>query len=134
MLKDKIKADMIKAMKAQEKDERDLLRFVMAQIKQKEVDDRKELTDSEVLAIIRREIKQTVEARKIADTTELRWREDFLNRYLPQQLSEAAIYGIVSEYKVGHPNMKDAMKELMRKYGDVADRKVLSDTIRKVYM
>lgn len=133
MLKDKIQQDMIKAMKEKKKDERDLLRFVMSRIKQKEVDERKELFDTDVLAVIRREIKQTAEARKIADTDELKWREEFMKKYLPQQLSEGAIYQIVSEYKIGHPDMKTAMKELMAKYGDVADRKTLSETIRKVY-
>ena len=133
MLKNLLQSNLIIAMKTKDKDRRDLLRFIMAQIKQKEVDERIELTDSDVLAIIRREIKQTEEARKIADTSELQWRVEFLMTYLPQQLSEAAIYQIVSEYKTGQPDMKIAMKELMSKYGDVADRKILSSTIKKVF-
>lgn len=133
MLKKRIQEDMVKAMKAGEKEKRDLLRFIMAQIKQSEVDTRADLTESDVLAVIRREIKQSEEARSIADTEQLKWRVDFLKGYLPQQLSEAAIYQIVSEYKIGQSDMRTAMKELMAKYGDVADRKVLSNTIKRVY-
>lgn len=132
-LKELIKTDMIKAMKDKNTKERDLLRFIMAQIKQVEVDQRKELVDSDVYAIIRREIKQTEDARLVADTEELQWRVSYLKNYLPPQLSEGAIYQLVSEYKIGQPNIKVAMKELMSKYGDVSDRKILSETIRRVY-
>lgn len=133
MLKERIKNDLIEAMKNGDKEKRDLLRFVSAQIKQKEIDEKKELTDNEIISVIKKELKQTAEVRAIADSDELIRREEYLNKYIPTQLSEAAIYAVVSEYKIGNSDMKLAMKELMAKYGSVADKKILSETIRKVY-
>lgn len=133
MLKERIKNDLIQAMKNGDKEKRDLLRFVSAQIKQKEIDEKKELNDNEVISVIKKELKQTAEVRAIADSDELIRREEYLNKYIPTQLSEAAIYAIVFEYKVKNSDMKLAMKELMAKYGTIADKKVLSETIRKVY-
>lgn len=61
-LKDTIKQDMITAMRAQEKARLGVIRMLQAAIKQKEVDERIALSDSEVLAVIEKMIKQRKES------------------------------------------------------------------------
>ena len=57
-LKQKITDDMKDAMRARETARLSTIRLLLAAIKQREVDERKEMTDADVLAIIDRMIKQ----------------------------------------------------------------------------
>jgi uncharacterized protein YqeY len=57
-LKAKISEDMKAAMKAREAQRLSAIRLVLAAIKQREVDERKDLSDAEVVAVIEKMIKQ----------------------------------------------------------------------------
>ena len=61
-LKAKLTEDMKTAMKAGEKDRLGVIRLINAAIKQKEVDDRVEMTDALVLAVIEKMVKQRKES------------------------------------------------------------------------
>ena len=65
MLRQKLQDDQITALKAGEKTRLSVLRFILAQIKNKEIDKKSELNDEEVLVVLRKvikEIKESVEA------------------------------------------------------------------------
>jgi uncharacterized protein YqeY len=97
-LKSKITEDMKAAMRAKETARLGTVRLLLAAMKQKEVDERIELTDADVLAIIDKMVKQRRES--IAQF-EKAGRNDLaeaekaeiavLSGYLPQQLSEAEV-------------------------------------------
>ncbi len=97
-LKDKITEDMKAAMRAKETARLGTVRLLLAAMKQKEVDERVELGDADVLSIIEKMLKQRRES--IAQF-EKAGRNDLadiekaeiavLSAYLPQQLSEAEV-------------------------------------------
>jgi hypothetical protein len=98
MLKDKITEDMKTAMRAKDTARLGTVRLLLAAMKQKEVDERVELTDADVLAIIEKMLKQRRESIaqfEKAGRTDLADAEKFeigvLSAYLPPQLSEAEV-------------------------------------------
>jgi uncharacterized protein YqeY len=97
-LKTQLTDDMKSAMKAGEKERLGVIRLVNAAIKQKEVDERIELADADVVAILEKMIKQRRESIaqfEKASRTDLADAEKFelgvLSGYLPQQLSDAEV-------------------------------------------
>lgn len=101
-LKGRITDAVKDAMRAGEKDRLGVLRMVSAAIKQVEVDERKELTDEDVLAILSKMVKQRREAEEQyeqAGRDELAAREkteiDIISEFLPQPLSDDEIEQIV---------------------------------------
>jgi hypothetical protein len=101
-LKSQITEDMKAALRAGEKARLGTIRMLLAAIKQREVDDRREMTDAEVLQIIDKLIKQRREAatqfaagaRPDLEKKELA-EADQLTAYLPAQLSEPEIAALV---------------------------------------
>ena len=97
-LKDRITEDMKTAMRARDSARLSTVRLLLAAIKQKEVDERVELADADVLSIIEKMLKQRRES--IAQF-EKAGRNDLadvekaeivvLSAYLPRQLSEAEV-------------------------------------------
>jgi uncharacterized protein YqeY len=97
-LKDRITEDMKAAMRAKDQPRLSAVRLLLAAMKQKEVDERIELADADVLGIIEKMIKQRRESiaqYESAGRKDLAQVEQFelkvLSEYLPQQLSEAEI-------------------------------------------
>lgn len=62
MIKEKIQQDLISTMKAKEQNKVEALRLVISDIKNKEIDSKQELTDDEVVKLIRSSIKKLKEA------------------------------------------------------------------------
>ncbi len=101
-LKSRIQEDMKSAMKAGEKERLGVIRLMLAAIKQKEVDDRIELTDDAVLAVLDRMVKQRresisqYESAQRTDLAEVERAEiGVIQNYLPQPLTEAEIRSMV---------------------------------------
>ena len=101
-LKQRINDDIKSAMRSHEKKRLVTLRMITAAIKQKEVDERIELNDSQVLAIIDKLIRQhkdSIEQYESAGRTDLVDKEKaelaIVRNYLPQQLSEDEVRKLV---------------------------------------
>lgn len=62
MLSQKIQQDYVIALKAKEQARVDVLRFLSSAIKNKEIEKQQELTDNEIIDVIRKQIKQLTEA------------------------------------------------------------------------
>lgn len=97
-LKVRISDDMKSAMKAREAARLGAIRLLQAAIKQKEVDERVELDDAGVVAVIDKMIKQrrdSISQYETAGRQDLveaeRFELDVLSAYMPQQLSEAEV-------------------------------------------
>jgi uncharacterized protein YqeY len=103
-LKSQITEDMKNAMRAKETARLSTIRMLLAAIKQREVDERIELTDADVLSVIDKMIKQR---RDSITQFEAGRREDLaaaeraevavLAAYLPARLSDAEIDAMVAE-------------------------------------
>ena len=107
-LKDRITEDMKAAMRARETERLGTIRLLTAAMKQKEVDERVELDDAAVVAIVDKLIKQrkdSIDAFQKAGRTDLADKEsreaDILKAYLPARLSAdeiaAEVRAIVAE-------------------------------------
>ena len=119
-LKARISDDMKAAMRAKETARLSAIRLLLAAIKQREVDERKELEDEEIIAVVEKMIKQRRESISQyekalrADLAEAEKRElDVIQAYMPQQLSDAEI-----ESAVGAA-MSDSGAQSMRDMGKV---------------
>jgi len=103
-LKQQITEDMKAAMRAKETARLGAIRLLLAAMKQREVDERIELTDADVVAIIEKMLKQrrdSISQYKAANRQDLVDVEEFevtvLQTYMPQQLSEAEIASAIAE-------------------------------------
>jgi len=118
-LRDKISEDVKEAMKAKDAKKRDALRLLMSAFKQIEVDERKELSDDDVIKIIQQQIKRrddAAEQSKNAGREELMQNEldeiAYYQTYLPAQLSDDELTLALKEIiaKVGALSIKDIGK------------------------
>ena len=103
-LKQQITEDMKTAMRARETARLGAIRLLLAAMKQREVDERIELSDADVVAIIEKMNKQrrdSISQYEAAGRQDLADVEKFemsvLAAYMPQQLSEAEIATAVAE-------------------------------------
>ena len=103
-LKARLTEDMKTAMKAGEKDRLGVIRLVLAAIKQKEVDERIEMTDPLVLAVLEKMVKQRkdsisqYEAAAREDLAAIeRYELGIIDAYLPAKLDEAAILAAIDK-------------------------------------
>ena len=118
-LKERITEDMKTAMRAGEKERLGTIRLTLAAIKQREVDERITLDDSQVLAVLEKMIKQRREA---ITQFESGGRADLvaketaeiavLQTYLPAQMSAAEVDALIAEAiaATGATTMKDMGK------------------------
>jgi uncharacterized protein YqeY len=97
-LKERISEDMKAAMRAKDAARLSAVRLLLAAMKQKEVDERVELTDADVLGVIEKMVKQRRESiaqYEKAARQDLADQEKFeigvLSAYLPQQMSQAEV-------------------------------------------
>ncbi len=107
-LKDDIQAAMKAAMRAREKARLQTIRLILAEFKRIEVDERIELDDTRVLAVLDKMVKQRRDsAQQYTDAgrTELADQENYeigvIQEFLPQQLSEEEIIALVDEAIAG---------------------------------
>jgi uncharacterized protein len=103
-LKDRITEDMKAAMRAKESERLGTIRMLTAAIKQREVDERIQLDDVQVLSVIEKMIKmrkESIEQFKSGGREDLVAREakeiELLQGYLPAQLSEAEVDALIRE-------------------------------------
>lgn len=104
MIKQTILRDQIAAMKAHDTDKLQTLRYILAQIKNKEIEKREDLTNEELVDVLRRENKKLQEA---AESFKQGAREDLaeenakqaeiLAAYLPKELSDEELRAKVQE-------------------------------------
>jgi uncharacterized protein YqeY len=142
-LRERITEDMKGAMRAREAARLSTIRLLLAAIKQREVDERKELSDAEVLAVIEKMVKQRrdsiaqFEAGNRKDLADAERAEiDLLVTYMPKQMSDAeidaAIAAAVSRTGAAGPQgMGKVMAELKRDLAGRADMGAVSAKVKE---
>ena len=139
---DEVRADMVKAMKAGDKESKETLSMLLAALKNKAIDKRSDLTAEEETQVILKEIKQTKETLEMtpADRTEIidecNKRLAVLEQYAPKMMDEAEIRAVIdatlSEVGIEAPEAKDKgkiMKVLMPKVKGKADGILVNDIL-----
>ena len=102
-LKERIQDDMKSAMRARDKERLAVIRLILAAIKQREVDERITLTDTQVISVLERMLKQRRESitqYQTAGRDELAAKEAFevsvIQTYMPEALNDAEIDSIIN--------------------------------------
>ncbi|HCI52768.1 MAG TPA: glutamyl-tRNA amidotransferase [Gallionella sp.] len=141
-LKQKITDDMKVAMRAKDTARLSAIRLLLAAIKQREVDERIELADGDIVAIIEKMNKQRrdsisqYEAASRQDLADIEKVEmGVLAAYMPQQLSEAEVLAAVVEAisavgAAGPQDMGKVMGVLKSKLAGIADMGRVSALIK----
>lgn len=130
------------AMRAKDKDRLGTIRMALAAIKQKEVDERVELSDTQILDILNKMVKQRLDAAKQyqdAGRTELQEKElleiSHIEAFLPEKLSDTEIDQFIKEEIAtlgGEASMKDMGKIMAQLKTKVAGRADMSEISKKI--
>lgn len=143
-LKDTLMEDLKTAMRDKDKLAKDTITLVRANIKQREVDERIELTDADILDVIAKQVKERKSAieefergnrNDLVDKTKAEI--EILLKYLPKQLSEEEltqiISQVISEQNINSPQeMGKLMKAVMPLVKGKADGKLVSTIAGKL--
>ena len=102
VLKTQIQEDVKNAMRAREKQKLGTLRLIMSELKRREVDERIELTDQDVLGILEKMLKQRKDSlRQYRDAgredlaAQEQFEIDLIGQYLPEPLSAEAVAELI---------------------------------------
>jgi uncharacterized protein YqeY len=141
-LKARIQEDIKNAMRAHERERLAALRLVSAAIKQKEVDERVDLNDEQVLAVLDKMVKQSresLEQYESADREDLaekeRYELDLIQVYLPDPLDEAELAALIQSTisELGASSIRDmgsVMNALRSQVQGRADMKAVSQAVK----
>jgi uncharacterized protein YqeY len=141
-LKEKLVEDMKTAMKSGDKDRLGVIRLMNAGIKQREVDERILLDDTQVLAVLEKALKQrrdSVSQFQAAGRTDLADKETYeigvIQTYLPAQLTaeevQAAIAASITESGAAGPkDMGKVMGVVRPKVAGRTDMGKLSELVK----
>ena len=130
------------AMKERQENRKIILNYLIAQIKNKKIEVQRELTDDEVLSLIRKEVKSLGEAilflQKAGKLEDLRAEEEkkeVLESYLPQLLDKEKTRNLIQKV-ISDLGLQDIqkqrgllMKELMGKYRGELDPSVINEVL-----
>ena len=109
-LRETINQDLKNAMKAKETKKRDALRLLTSAFKQIEVDERKELSDDDVIKIIQKEVKKR-------NDSATQYRDAGRDDLLQIELAEIAFYNVYLPAQLGDDELSSAVKEIISKVG-----------------
>lgn len=142
-IKDSIQQDQINFLKEGKKEDSSILRFALSFINKDEKDKQIELSDSQVVAVIKSLIKRNKDSYDqftSANRPELAEKEkkemDLLQSYLPEVMNENETEKIVKSTidKLGISSMKEmgkAMGEIKKNHSDTIDLSLVSQLIKK---
>lgn len=142
---DKVRSEMVAAMKNKEKDRKDALSMLLSALKNKAIDKREDLTEAEEFDVVKKEIKQTKETMELAPAD----REDIkeacekrlavYQEFAPEEMSEEAVLAevkaVLAALAIDAPSMKDkgkVMKELMPRVKGRADGGMVNKIVGEV--
>ena len=141
-MKEKINDMLKQAMINKDKVVRDLLRYINSEISKKEKDKKKELTDEEIISILKKEKKIIEDNIKIAIEHNLSFayneemtKVSILVGLIPVQLSEEQTREKIQEIfnENNFTNMGEAMKVIIPKLGGIADKKLISKIVKEMF-
>ena len=140
-LKVKINEDMKSAMRSKDSARLGAIRLLQSAIKQKEVDERIDISDADVLTIIEKMLKQrrdSIGAFKKADRQDLVEKEEFevsvLMQYMPEPLGEGEIQSIIDQAitNLSASSMKDMGAVMSAVKPELSGKANMADVSQKI--
>ena len=142
-LRDKIKNDLKDAMRSGDNITRGVLRMLISDIKNAEIEKSGEVGDKEVVEIIKRSVKRqkdSIEQYTKGDREDLANQEkielEILEKYMPEQMSEDEVRKIVIKIikkseAVSASDFGKIMGAVMKEIGNKADGNIVSGVVRE---
>jgi len=142
-VKKKLQEDMKAAMKSGSKLALEVIRMMLAEIQKEEIAGGKELTNDDVIRIMKKGVKSREDAVKLyqqGNRAELAKKEEeeikIIQAYLPRQIPEAEVEKIVTALiaELGIASKKEIgrlMKEVMGRYGSQVEGKTVQQIAQK---
>ncbi len=140
-LKDTINDAVKASMKAKEKEKTATLRLITSAIKQIEVDERRELSDDDVIAVLTKMVKQrreSIQSFNKGNREDLAEKEEaelkIIQEYMPEQLSEAEIDELIAKAiaETGAETIKDMGKVMGKLKPQLAGRAEMGPVSGKI--
>ncbi len=140
---EKLKQDMIEAMKQKDKERLTVIRMVKAALDKERIDKKVEINDDLLIDVVNKQIKMrndSITEFKKANRMDLveknMFELDVLKKYLPEQLSEQEVEKIIDEIfdmvkPTSQKDMGKVMKEVTPKLKGKADMKFVSELIKE---
>lgn len=140
---EKLKQDMIEAMKQKDKERLIVIRMVKAALDKERIDKKVEINDDLLIDVVNKQIKMrndSITEFKKANRMDLveknMFELDVLKKYLPEQLSEQEVEKIIDEIfdmvkPTSQKDMGKVMKEVTPKLKGKADMKFVSELIKE---
>ena len=141
-LKQQLRHDLTAAMRARDERRKSVLRMALSAVQLAEVEKKDELSDEDVLIVLRKEVRSREDALvtiKEAGRTEMAMDEEaeleILRTYLPQLMDADAVTAlaqrVIDEVQATSPSdMGQVMKVLMPQVRGKADGRMVSETVR----
>lgn len=142
MLKQNLQNEVVVALKAQENKKVNTLRGVIAIVKNAEIDKKSDLTDVEVQAIIKKQVKNLTEAKGMFEkggradlVAENEIEINLLNGYLPAEVSvediEPKIIDILAKNE-GNTNIGQLIGICVRELKNIAEPSHIAEMVKKL--
>ncbi len=142
---DQVRAAMVEAMKAKDKERKDSLSMLLSALKNAQIDKREDLTEAEENAVVKKEIKQTQETYDLAPADRQDIRDEAAARiavykeFAPEDMSveqiKEVIGQVLAQLGIETPSPKDKgaiMKVLMPMVKGKADGKAVNETLAQM--
>lgn len=141
MLKEKLLNDMKEAMKNKDTVRKNTIQLVRAAILNKEKEERKELTDTEIEQIISKEIKKRndtigmlLEHNRETEIGDIQKEQEILSEYLPKPLTpeelDLIVTKVLAEGAFGPKQMGAVIKAVKEEVGTRAEGKMISELVK----
>lgn len=140
---DKIKSDLIEAMKNQDKFKLDCIRMLKSAVQNETIEKKHDLSDEEVIAVIKREVKKRnssieeyTKYEKFETVESLKKEIEILSIYLPEELSDEELGKVIDDVikELNASSIKDmglVIKTVGSKVGSQADMAKVSKIVKE---
>lgn len=140
---EKIKSDLIEAVKEKDKFKLDVIRMLKSAVQNESIEKKKELSDEEVMAVIKREVKKRnssiTEYEKFGKdevVASLKQEIEILSVYLPEEMSDEELMKIIDEViaETSASSIKEmglVIKTVGAKVGSSADMSKVSRIVKE---
>ncbi len=144
MLRQKLQDDQIQALKSGDKNKLSVIRYILAQVKNKEIDKRADLTNDDILFVIKKiakELKESIDAFEKGNRKDLvdeyEKQLDIVTPYLPKELSDEELMKAVEELiknnkEVYEKNTKAIIGICMKELRSKADSSRIIHTLNQI--
>jgi len=141
-MKKKLQDEMKNAMRDKDKLRLTTIRGILSAIQYEEMRKSKDtLSDDEILAVLRTELKKRSESLEYAEKDgrnelidDLKKEEAIIKMFLPEQMSQEELEKVICAMKVANPaaNMGEIMCQLRAQYNGKFDGKIASEVVKKI--